>query len=468
MKNKQLLLICIIILYSPIQGICQKKSDIIIDFSKIIGKIKPLNGVNNGPFVTGVNADLVSYHAEAGFPFTRLHDAHWPSPDVVDIPVIFPFFDSDPDDPKNYNFTKTDDYLAPIIKNKSQIIYRLGTSIEHHTQYYIHPPKDYQKWARICVNIIRHYNEGWANGFHYNIKYWEIWNEPDLALMWLGTHQQYFELYEVAAKAIKAHNSQLKVGGPAATGVKSALVKPFLAFCRDRTIPLDFFSWHAYYNNPLLLISDAKDIRVILNEYGFKDTESHLNEWHFLSSWEELGNKLKDREKWSMVEKAFERTVGPEGAVFTGSALMLFQDSPIDVANFYCADTNPYSMFSVFGVPSKVYFVFKAFNQLLRTPNRVFLEGFVQDSSIVCCAGLSDDKKNATFLISNAAKEKHILNIALRNFPAKGKIHVEIYQVAKSQNLELAGEKELDIANPVLKLDLPFVSVCLIKLNRIP
>ena len=29
------------------------------------------------------------------------------------------------------------------------------------------------------MNVIKHYNSGWANGYHYNIKYWEIWNEPD-------------------------------------------------------------------------------------------------------------------------------------------------------------------------------------------------------------------------------------------------------------------------------------------------
>lgn len=25
-----------------------------------------------------------------------------------------------------------------------------------------------------------HYNDGWADGFSYNITYWEVWKEPDL------------------------------------------------------------------------------------------------------------------------------------------------------------------------------------------------------------------------------------------------------------------------------------------------
>ena len=46
--------------------------------------------------------------------------------------------------------------------------YRLGTTIENSHRiktYHIYPPKDYQKWAKICEGIIRHYNEGWADGF---------------------------------------------------------------------------------------------------------------------------------------------------------------------------------------------------------------------------------------------------------------------------------------------------------------
>ena len=54
--------------------------------------------------------DLTKYHAEAGFPSMRLHDMHWPCPDV---------------------------YLAPIVKNGSQITYRLGTGMENRTRCYV-------------------------------------------------------------------------------------------------------------------------------------------------------------------------------------------------------------------------------------------------------------------------------------------------------------------------------------------
>ena len=58
-----------------------------------------------------------------------------------------------------------------------------------------------------------HYNQGWANGFHDNIRYWEFWNEPEL--FWSGTPEQFYLLYEKTARALKTCRSPLKVGGDA-------------------------------------------------------------------------------------------------------------------------------------------------------------------------------------------------------------------------------------------------------------
>jgi len=44
-------------------------------------------------------------------------------------------------------------------------------------------------------HVVMHYNKGWANGFTYGIKYFEIWNEPDFSPFWAGTGEQYHELY---------------------------------------------------------------------------------------------------------------------------------------------------------------------------------------------------------------------------------------------------------------------------------
>ena len=132
-----------------------------VDFAKTNGTFRPLHGINKGPLVGGGLIDLTAQHRALGIPFTRLHDCHWPNPDVVDIHVLFPNFNADPEKPESYDFTLTDEYLAAIRATGAQIVFRLGESIEHtKTKRFVHPPKDFEKWTAICLGIIRHYNEG--------------------------------------------------------------------------------------------------------------------------------------------------------------------------------------------------------------------------------------------------------------------------------------------------------------------
>ena len=55
----------------------QTRRTIEVDFSKVIGTIKPLNGVNGGPIVTGGAFDLSSNFSELGIKHIRLHDIPW-------------------------------------------------------------------------------------------------------------------------------------------------------------------------------------------------------------------------------------------------------------------------------------------------------------------------------------------------------------------------------------------------------
>lgn len=163
-------------------------------------------------------------------------------------------------------------------------MFRLGESIEHtKKKYHVHPPADPEKWAAVCLGIIRHYNEGWGKGFHHEIRYWETWNEPEnRPAMWTGSDEDYFRLYSVAAKAIKARFSQVLVGGPAVGNTgrmigdtldPSPFLGKFLTHCRQDSAPLDFFSWHMYTDNPQTLAQRAGAVRRLLDRHGFVKTE---------------------------------------------------------------------------------------------------------------------------------------------------------------------------------------------------
>ena len=157
------------------------------DFEKKIGKIKPMHGVGQPPLGVGddgIDDSLFHYLTEANIPYSRLHDTygHFAANLFVDIPNLFRNFDADENDPASYDFAFTDVLLSQMVKAGIEPYFRLGVTIENAHMikaYRIFPPKDPEKWARICEHIVRHYNEGWANGFRFGITYWEIWNEPE-------------------------------------------------------------------------------------------------------------------------------------------------------------------------------------------------------------------------------------------------------------------------------------------------
>ncbi|MBQ8606511.1 MAG: hypothetical protein IJ408_07205 [Clostridia bacterium] len=293
-----------------------------VDFSKTVGKIKRMHAVGQPPFKGGFcSLDITPMQIlkDANIPYSRLHDVGgaFGSNRYVDIPNIFRDFDADENDPASYDFAFTDELLKGLVQYGVKPYFRLGVTIENQSvikAYRIHPPKDYGKWARICEHIIRHYNEGWADGFRFGIEYWEIWNEPEnrddpkLNQMWTGTAEQYYELYDVAAKHLKkCFGDKIKVGGYASCGLYAIFSDPekyglpvekrgeyysspkqlyrlefffgFLDYIKAHNSPIDFFSWHTYGTVDTVSV-EADFIEKTLKEYGYGDIETHLNEWN--------------------------------------------------------------------------------------------------------------------------------------------------------------------------------------------
>ena len=447
--------------------------ELTVDFSRTNGLIRPLHGVNLGPLCYRGTVDLSAYHRELGVPLTRLHDVVWLNADAVDISTIFRDFRNDPERPESYDFATTDDYIQAIINVGSQIVYRLGESIEHTPRKYrVHPPPDPEKWAAICLGIIRHYNEGWAGGFHHGIRYWEIWNEPDVRpAMWTGTDEQYFRLYAVTAKAIKTRLPTLKVGGPALGGTgdfvgdafrPTAFFTNFLAYCREHQAPLDFLSWHRYTSDPWDLPRRAQAMRRVLDGFGFTGAESHLNEWNYLphDDWRPM---LKEGQG-AMRERWYAEMGGPEGAAFAACGLMLLQDAPVDAANFYTGAIEGFGLFSVHGVPKKSFYAFKAFRELLNTPVRVEVRGGVA-GQLTAVAGLQADRNEAAVLMGNCKLPAGPLNLAALNLPWKSSSHVEVLTVDADHNLERVNGGETADGHVVLELKTP--SVVLVKLRPV-
>jgi xylan 1,4-beta-xylosidase len=443
------------------------------DFSKLSGEIRPLHGGNCGPLQYGEITDLTAYHRELGIPYTRLHDCHWPNPDVVDIHAVFPDAGADPARPESYDFRRTDDYLQAVINAGSRIVYRLGESIEHsRRKYHVHPPKDAEKWAAICQGIIRHYNEGWAGGFRHGIVYWEIWNEPEnRPAMWTGGDEDYFRLYEAAAKAVKSRWPDLKVGGPSLgyTGrVKEGRFEPgefllrFLERCKERALPLDFFSWHLYTDDPSECRVRAKGIRETLDRLGFARTEVHFNEWNYLpgNDWTPMtaGGRFEARERF------YDRIGGAPGAAFAACVLVNLQDAPVNVANYYMSDNQGFGLFTFHGVPRKNFHAMKAFRRLLDTPLRAEAAGALPDR-LVLCAGLDRGNTEAGILVVNYRFEGRPVHLDVRGLPWSGPTTFELSVVDARRNLETVRSGTLPAEGLDLSAELKAPAVGLLKLR---
>lgn len=300
-------------------------AEVKVDFTKETGPVKPVNGVGQPPMVGQLgNWSMMHYLKEAGIPYSRLHDVGgWLGGGLyVDIPNLFPDFDADENDPKNYRFAYTDSLMKALVDNGVEPFFRLGVTIENFVErgfppVYSLPPKDFAKWARIAEHVIRHYTEGWANGFRMKVEYWEIWNEPDSAPeaeknpLWRGDWESYIRFYGTVAPYLKGKFPHLKIGGYGSCGYYAAVGSDripaahssprtqyflecshkFLAAVRDNKWPLDFFSFHSY-SDPKEVMLQVRFADEHLNEYGFTadKCERIFDEWLPYVSHNNLGS----------------------------------------------------------------------------------------------------------------------------------------------------------------------------------
>ena len=385
-------------------------ADVDIDFGNTTGPMLPLHGVCNSPLMTkGVQESF----RDAGIPFMRPHDAcgAFGGAHYIDIPNLFPDFSKDENDPASYDFNLTDAYLGTIVAAGTEVFYRLGVTFEPQTKfikpYNVFPPPDFAKWARICEHVIRHYTEGWADGKKWNIRYWEIWNEPETTSGWMGRREQFFEFYRIASNHLKAKFPHLKIGGYAASGfyaaVGSGKVTPgrlgyldfftnFIAYAQAPATkcPLDFFSWHIYTLDPEDVAAQAKWCRSYLDTHGFAGVETVLNEW----------NRIDHQDPKGRIRYYDEMKEAP-GAAFAAAVFCLLQrDRTVSKAMYY--DAFPQRVYcGLYYFPSQrttpCWETFRKFNVLYRLGTAVHTESHLP--GLYACAA-TDGRKKAILLVN--------------------------------------------------------------------
>jgi Glycosyl hydrolases family 39 len=98
---------------------------------------------------------------------------------------------------------------------------------------------EYDRYADFCADLVTILNQRQ----HRNILYWEPFNEKEQEYEKAGKLDQLWQIYNLAAKAMKSRDSRIKVGGPALTWDNDRVLASFLDRCGDN---VDFISWHRY------------------------------------------------------------------------------------------------------------------------------------------------------------------------------------------------------------------------------
>ena len=171
----------------------------------------------------------------------------------------------------------------------------------------------------------------------------------------------------------------------------------FLQYVQENKCPLDFFSWHIYKNDPKLIGNKAALVRTLLDKYGFRETESILNEWNYVRGW--------TGDDWLYSLKA-EKSL--KGASFIAGTMCECQRGTVDLLMYYDG-----SIESTYGglfnpltrTPFKAYYTFYGFGQLYGLGYQYPIEdadpsGRLTDTVYALAAGNADASKRAVLLFN--------------------------------------------------------------------
>ena len=396
----------------------------IIDFSTAVGQMKPQHCISyasrGGRGFVGDLCEKLGLSV-----FSRMRDQTHGYGKSVNIPYIFRNFDADENDPASYYFPQTDEAMEDFSTYAEHKIFCLGAPYELHApRIYSAVPKDFGKWAQICVNVIRHYNDGLWDGFRYGIDYFEVWNAPDSALFWEGSAEQYCELYAATARAIKAFDPTLKVGG-ASFALNDEhgfdFLSAFLRYVKKNDLPLDFLSYNAYETDPADVAYKIRRVQDLLRAYG-KPVEV------FLDGFGCIDEKGDERTR-------FDHLRDEMGMAYLSAIMMLAQKGNTDASIVYSLRTDSQygALLDWYGEWQKPLYSLFAYKELYTLGTEVQSEGF----GLYTLAARGEDGHGA-ILLTNFSEKTERAELLIKGF---GRCRAVYRAIDKTRDLALVKEE---------------------------
>lgn len=445
---------------------------VVADLGTEIGKMRPeLHSAGFGPQISSCPPTTIAEIKSMGLKGSRTHD--WallnPGQLVCDYLHIFPLMHLDAKDPKNYVFAPTDYVLKRTREELGHdIFFRLGPSIEHSgpsVHFTTRIPDDFEKVAETFAGTVRHYNEGWANGFKWGIKYWEIWNEPDnINNMWClpggdagkGKDREakiqdqmareikrldlFSKFYVTCLKRLKSEfGDSIKVGGPALCTWRAPrrdrigtadYFKRLLADCKAAGVAPDFISWHYYGNNPKQVLNAIAEARKLCDDAGFPNCELILNEWHYRHApWAAFGSR-NPKVRRALWEGPASHN-GIDSSCFNLTLLSRFQTSALDQSYYYgCKNTGAWGYKNDFDEKYKVYYGLKLFGEFIRDYPTICSSSSDSDGITIIAAKSADSTKQAV-LVTDYRSYQEKLSVEIKGVAPDAECEIIVHDYTR-------------------------------------
>jgi xylan 1,4-beta-xylosidase len=241
-----------------------------------------------------------------------------------------------------------------------------GDSVFHYKAN-ITPPRDTAAWATLIQKLVQHWSDRYGSE---EVKKWffEIWNEPNLKAFWTGTQAEYFRLYEVSAQAIKAVNSDFKVGGPATAN--NGWIPEFTTYCKDHKVPLDFISTHHYPTDAFGKPGDdteaqlAASHRSVLREQATLAKKEAQDKPLYYTEWSTSSNPFDELHDLPYAAAYITKTVMEQRGLVQAYSYWIFSD--IFEENYFSSIPfhGGFGLMNIYGIPKPAYRAYELLHQL--------------------------------------------------------------------------------------------------------
>jgi len=279
-----------------------------IHFDEEFGRIAPIHGVNNGPLVRNAweledcqqiwySSNYTEEYNEMQIPSSRTHgegpgdmNRIWVHADENGVPVYEGY---DPLNLSNYDFNETDQRVqATMATTHTSVYWRMGYSKAYpayeNCSDWRSPPDNFTVFAQAAVQVLKHYREGWNDGFYFDgFDVVEVWNEPYLSDWWSGTADEYYELYHAVNSAVTSEfGDEIEVVAAITIGAASIeFSERFLELAQENNEPIDAIYVHLYRVNPsqttYFFTHETESIGAFLAQYGYSEnTPVYITEWN--------------------------------------------------------------------------------------------------------------------------------------------------------------------------------------------